>query len=129
MGDEIEIHYGVTQGRHSSSNIYSFYVSDMPSCTDDLPNSDFMDPYNEAQLADDTVIFAETFTSIIQKFRCIFDYSKRLYQVSNIDKTVYCHFADNPIVEPIEINDVTLIKGVKSEKGVKFYPTNDFDIL
>ena len=55
-------------------------------------------------------------------------------KVPNIDKTVYCHFADNPIVEPIEINDVTLIKGVKLEKGhkylgVKFYPTNDFDAI
>ena len=41
IGPEIRTCYGVAQGRHSSPNLYSFFVSDMPKCTDGLPNIDF----------------------------------------------------------------------------------------
>ena len=41
--DEITTSYGVAQRRHSSPNFFSFYVSDMPRCTDELSDIDFMD--------------------------------------------------------------------------------------
>ena len=59
MGEEIETAYGVAQGRNSSPDLYSFYVSDMPRCTDSIETNDFMDPNIIAQLADDTALFAE----------------------------------------------------------------------
>ena len=89
IGPEIRTSYGVAQGRHSSPNLYSFFVSDMPKCIDGLPNIDFMDPNNIAQLADDTIVLAETFHSFKAKFSQTFEYSKKLYQVPNIDKTVF----------------------------------------
>ena len=60
LGHEIVSRTGVAQGRKSSANIYSFYVSDMPDCTVNLESHDFMDPYNVVQLADDTILLAET---------------------------------------------------------------------
>ena len=48
LGDSIKTRYGVTQGRKSSSTIFSFYVSEMPNSLDNVDSSDFMDPYNLA---------------------------------------------------------------------------------
>ena len=129
---KLKHHNGVAQGRNSSPDLYSFYVSDMARCTNDLPNNDYMDPYNLAQLADDTIIMAEYFQSIIQKFRCLFKYSRTNYQVPNVDKTVFCHFTQNHSVISIKIDENTTISCVNSDKGhrylgIKFIPTNNFD--
>ena len=93
IGDEILTLYGVTEGRFTSLNFYSFYVADMRDCTIELPNEDFMDPYNIVQLADDTAILAEQLISLKSKFISVFNYSKMKYQVANIDKTVYCNLS------------------------------------
>ena len=58
LGNEIFTGTGVAQGRKSSANLYSFYVSDIFSCMGNLV-SDFMDPFNVVQLADDTMLLAE----------------------------------------------------------------------
>ena len=72
---------------------------------------------NIAQLADDTIILPETFHSFKAKFSQTFEYSKKLYQVPNIDKTVYCHFSPNPSLEPIQMNEDTIISSVNANKG------------
>ena len=54
LGKSIETKYGVTQGRKSSAPLFSFYVSDMSNSLLNNPTADFMDPYNIAQIADDT---------------------------------------------------------------------------
>ena len=128
--EEIPTAYGVAQGRHSSPNLYSFYVSDMPQCTDDLGDDDFMDPFNLAQLADDTVVLAETVNSFKKKMNCLLTYSKKILQVPNISKTVFCHFSENPILETIDIGENSYISSVDITKGhkylgMKFVPTND----
>ena len=46
LGEEINTSYGVTQGKHSSANLFSFYVSDMPQAIDQLNSDDYMDPFN-----------------------------------------------------------------------------------
>ena len=93
--EEISTSSGVAQGRNSSPNIYSFYVSDMPSCMDTLDNFDFMDPYNLLQLADDTIVLAESAHSLQKKMHCLLEFSKKI-----ISKTVFCHFSDNPLLHP-----------------------------
>ena len=45
----------------------------MPQCTKDIDYTDFMDPNNVAQLADDTIILAESFILFVKK-----DYIKSL---------------------------------------------------
>ena len=67
LGEVINIAYGVTQGRKSSTRIYSFHVSDMPKSLD-KHKKDFMDPHNLGQLADDTTIYADNFESLKLKF-------------------------------------------------------------
>ena len=104
----------------------------MPSCTNSLPQKDCLDPHNLAQLADDTTVLAEGVAMLGGKMYCLRDYSNGICQVPNIPKTVYCHFSDNPSLEPLRIDENTLLSSVDPEKGhrclcVKFLPTIDFD--
>ena len=133
ISEGIDTDYGVTQGRCSSGNIFSYYVSDMPKAIDPTMTDDFMDPYNIAQLADDTVTFAEARDNLRYKFASLLSYSGSKCQVPNIPKTKYCHFSDRPSLEPIQVNDNVSIGSV-DEKGYKylgmmFYPTKDVDII
>ena len=49
MGKEIETAYGAAQGRNSSPDLYSFYMSDMPKCIGFIATNDYMDPNIIAQ--------------------------------------------------------------------------------
>ena len=58
------------------------------------------------------------------------EYSRSLYQVPNVQKTVYCHFARDPLLQPIQINGDTFIssvnvKGGHRYLGMKFFPTDN----
>ena len=64
MGECISSKHGVTQGRKSSTSLFSFYVSDMGKALNTVNTTDFNDPYNLAQLADDTALLAEYFHSV-----------------------------------------------------------------
>ena len=130
--EEITTSYGVAQGRNSSPNIYSFSVSDMASCTNSLELRDFIDPHNLAQLADDTAMLAEGVMMIGPKMKCLLDYSKEIYQVPNIPKTVFCHFSNKPFTGKLIIDEDTQLSSVDPVKGhrylgVKFLPTKDID--
>ena len=58
----------------------------MAKSLDIIITSDYMDPFNIAQLADDTTIISESFESLKNKIKAIFSYSKRRYQVPNVKK-------------------------------------------
>ena len=127
LGEGITTDYGVTQGRCSSGSLFSFYVSDMPSAFENTVTEDFMDPYNLAQLADDTAFFAENIGSLRMKFEAILSFSADKCQIPNIKKTKYCHFTDTPSYEPLALSDNVSIGSV-DDKGYKylgmfFYPT------
>ena len=126
----ISTSYGVAQGRNSSPNIYSFFVSEMPSCLEVLDDIDFMDPYSLLQLADDTTVLAESADSLQRKMHYLLEYSKEIFQIPNISKTVFCHFSDAPVLNPLQIDENTQLSSVDMVKGhwylgVKFFPTND----
>ena len=130
--EELSTSYGMAQGRHSSPNFYSFYVSDMPRCTDILENNDFMDPYNLAQLADDSIVLAESVNSFKEKMNCLLCCSKEIFQIPNISKTVFCHFSENPLLEPLHIDTDTVLSSVDVKDaykylGMKFLPSNDMN--
>ena len=59
LGTGIDSKIGVTQGRKTSSNLFSFYLSDMSKAFENSQYSDFMQPVDFGQLADDTVIYAD----------------------------------------------------------------------
>ena len=130
LGDGIESVYGVTQGRKSSANLFSLYLSDMSTAFDDTRYTDFMSPCIFAQLADDTALFAEFVESLREKIVEMLEYSKRKYQIPNMKKTFYCEFDDNPTLEPLQLDDDSYIDSVKMDTGypyigVTFIPTKD----
>ena len=130
--EEITTSYGVAQGRNSSPNFYSFFVSDMPHCMDSLANKDFIDPHNLAQLADDAAVLADGLVMLGGKMSRVLEYSKEIYQIPNVPKTVFCHFSDNPYTGKLQIDDKTELCSVDQEKGhkylgTKFIPNNDTD--
>ena len=134
LGEGIETSYGVTQGRRSSGNIFSFYISDMISATQDIGTDDFMDPINLAQLADDTATLAEKVQNLRTKLISLFQYSSGKYQHPNVKKTLYCHFNENPSYEPIILNDEQTINSIDKDKGYKYlgqlyFPTNDIKFI
>ena len=102
LGERITTDHGVTQGKESSANLYSFYVSDMPSCLENF-TSDFMDPLNLVQLADDTATLASFVDSLVKKIRALFGYSDDNDQIANIGKTKYLHLSKTPYTEPLQI--------------------------
>ena len=104
LGDKISTKHGVTQGKESSANLYSFYVSDMPSYLKQY-TTDFMDPLNLVQLADDTATMASLTNSLCQKIRSLFSYSDDNFQIANIGKTKYLHLSLNPFTDTLKIDE------------------------
>ena len=134
LSQSIRTDHGVTQGRRSSGSLFSYYVSDMPDAVGDISYNDFMDPLTLAQLADDTALYAEKVENLIKKFIKIFQYSAGKHQVPNISKTLYCHFAADPLQTPLMIDEDTFIHCVDMWKGYRylgifFYPTDDIVVI
>ena len=132
--EEITTSYGVAQGRNSSPNFYSFFVSDMPRCMDSLEEKDFIHPHNLAQLADDAAVLADGLIMLGEKMGCVLDHSEEIYQVPNVPKTVFCHFSDEPYTGKLRINDNTELSSVDKKKGhrylgCKFLPTINIDMI
>ena len=131
VAEGIDSSFGVTQGRHSSPNLYSFLVDDMPHCTNELNNDDFLKFNDVLQLADDTAILAITLLSLRDKLIASFNYSESRYQIVNISKTVFCNFSSNPTTDPIILSSKLFVKSVEKEGhkylGTIFLPTNNID--
>ena len=102
----------------------------MPLSTKNIGTNDFLDPFNVAQLADDTITLAEYSNSLQVKLRALFDYSRKKGQFPNIKKTLYGNFVENPITEPLEIEEGSYINSIHVDKGCNylgmlFLPTDD----
>ena len=67
LGEEIKTNHGVIQGRTSSANLFSFYVSDLSEELRKLNLNEFMKSLDLVQLADDTAIVAESIESIVNE--------------------------------------------------------------
>ena len=85
--------------------MFFFYVSNMGKALHTINTSDFNDPYNLAQLADDTALLAEYFDSLSKKFEMIFGYSEDKYQIPNVKKTLYGNFTEHPETRPMPVGD------------------------
>ena len=104
LGEPIPTKHGVTQGKKSSADLYSFFVSDMGECLK-KHQDDFMDPANLCQLRDDTATAASSKISMSGKLDSLFLYSEENGQFANLSKTYYLHLSKDPITEPIEISN------------------------
>ena len=124
LGSYITRQHGLTLGKKSSTNLFSFYLSDVAISLQQTDNEDFFDPSNLLQLADDTTVIAETFVSSCN------EYSKQIYQIPNFKKTVYAHFSPNLVTTPMIIPDYKPILSIEKRKGhsylgMIFVPTAD----
>ena len=115
LGERITTEHGVTQGKESSANLCLFYVSDMPTYMEQF-TTDYMDPLNLVQLADDTATLASYLASLILKIKSLFGYSEDNYQVANVGKTKYLHLSKNPFTEPLQIDEGQFVESAH-DKG------------
>ena len=123
MGEAILADQDVTQGRDPSANLFSFYISDMNEPLNDLAATDFIDHQCMLQLADDTIILAESVNSLAQKCHIVFRYAKREFIVVNMRKTRYMHLIKNPSLNEIKLDTVS-IKPVDSKDGYNWLGFN-----
>ena len=93
-GDSIKTDQGLTQGKTTSANYFSLYVSDMPDGLNAGLMNDFMDPYYLFQLADDTTITAEFVRSFIRNMSAVAEYSIEKFLRIHPTKSKYFHLTD-----------------------------------
>ena len=111
---------GVTQGRKTSTNFFSFLIRDMPKYIQHYSYDDFMEPYNIAQMADDTVLAAGNESSLATKFECLRKFSDKKYQSINHTKTMYIHMSKFPRTQPIKCRDGTIINSLKYGDSIPY---------
>ena len=117
IGNTIETNSGVTQGKTSSSNVFSFFVSDMHKPLESLENCDYMDPMNLLQLADDTTVLAETTPSFHNKMKTVQTYSEDKDMSIHPSKSKYLHLTNNvPLTNDIIIDGKMRMQPI-DEKG------------
>ena len=135
LGDPIDTYYGVTQGRRSSTNFFTFLIRDMPLAVSSEEFDDFMDPHNCAQMADDTIIAAETRISQRNKFDRIYDFSCDKGQTINVGKTLFINMSKTPDTQDITCNNDRTLSSLEPGKsvlylGMHLYHTNSLkDII
>ena len=121
LGEPILTYYGVTQGRRSSTNFFSFLIKDLPNSIPSDEYEEFMDPFNTAQMADDTILAAENRLTLREKFEHIYQFSTDKYQLINMDKTVFIHTSVNPDTDPISCENVEFtISSLELGKSVPY---------
>ena len=115
MDEPILSEHGVTQGRNSSGNIFSYYISDMNEPMEGKGYVDFM-LANLLQLADDSLILAELIKSLLLKFSNVFGYCADIFCIVNMDKTNYMEFSKEPSLDDLVV-DGNVIKPVDPKMG------------
>ena len=106
VGNPIHTKHGVTQGKTSSANLFSYYVSDMHEAVEDGSEGGNI---RLLQLADDTTILSNNLVTLTKKVRDICSYSNKKHLVINMDKTKYMEMSKNPKLDSLKIvNDVTV---------------------
>ena len=134
LDDPIHTYFGVTQGRRSSTNFFSFLIRDLPNSISTEEFTDFMDPDNCAQMADDTILAAETRISLSAKFDQIYNFSCKKSQSINVDKTFFIHMSKNPDTKDITCNHGNILSSLELKKsatylGMYLYHTNSLKDL
>ena len=112
-GRSITSAHGVTQGRNSSTNFFSFTMRNIPKSVK-LPQS-FLCGHNIFQLADDSSLVANSITNLCNGFEQL-DASNKKFMVTNTDKTFYLHLCDKPITDNIQLSCGTNIKSALNDE-------------
>ena len=100
-GEPILARHGVTQGRKSSTSLFSFTMRNIPKSVH-LPES-FLQAHHVFQLADDSSVATNSFEDLKTGFGQLIDASNSKFMVTNVDKTFYLHLSDDPMREEIKL--------------------------
>ena len=100
--------HGVTQGRKSSTSLFSFTMRNIPKSVQ-LPDS-FLKGNHVYQLADDSSLATNSFDDLKTGFGQLITGSDEKFMKTNIDKTFYLHLFDNPTREDLVLSNGYTIK-------------------
>ena len=112
--------HGVTHGKPSSCDIFSFYNSNIPLYF----KNHLQNHVNLLQLADDTVTPAWSWDSLAYKLKCIFDYSDQKYSEVNYDNTQYMNLPKSPCSAPLQVCNEIHIEHVNASDGYSWLGFN-----
>lgn len=130
-GPSIKTDQGLTQGKTTSSNYFSLFVSDMPNDLPQANNKDFMDPFNIFQLADDTTVIAEMIRSFIRNMTIVANYSLQKFLRIHLTKSQYLHLTNdiaNKLSEDIVLENMTLKPIIDAYNWLGFWLTDSNDV-
>ena len=100
-GEPIESVHGVTQGRKSSTSLFSYTMRNIPKSIK-LPSS-ILCGKHIFQLADDASLVVTECRNLIDGFAQLIDASKDKYMVTNTTKTYYLHLCDEPWTKDLQL--------------------------
>ena len=107
IGEAITAKHGVTQGRQTSTSLFSFEVQDMGKS---IQVASLLREHNLLQLADDSAIMAENRIPILKvAFGQVLDFSDENFMFANLDKTFFLPLSENGETDPIIISDTVVI--------------------
>ena len=113
-GEPILARHGVTQGRKSSTTIFTFVMRNIPQAIK-LKDS-FLQGNHVFQLADDSSIATNLFDELKTGFGQVIDASDKKFMVTNTDKTYYLHLSDDPVKADMELsNGATIFPALNDE--------------
>ena len=126
-GHPILAKHGVTQGRKSSTNLFSFAICDMPKVV--AVSGSFLCGNNVLQLADDASLITNSFKDLSVAFKQIIQTSCETFMVTNIEKTFYLLLSKKPVRLPIYPPDNQTIHHVDNDEhlylGMLLTTSND----
>ena len=113
IGEAITAKHGVTQGRQSSTSLFSFEVHEMAEHT--VVNESPLNGIDLLQLADDTALLADDKYILLAKFIKCLIFSDDCFMSANIQKTVYLHLSDVPDTDDLIIDDSKRISAAEND--------------
>ena len=113
-GEPILARHGVTQGRKSSTSLFSFIMRNIPRSIK-LKDS-FLQGNHVFQLADDSSIATNLFSELETGFGQAIDASDDKFMVTNTDKMFYLHLCNDPVRDDMKLaNGCTISSAVNDE--------------
>ena len=106
--------HGVTQGRKSSTSLFSFTMRNIPKSVS-LPQS-FLAAHHIFQLADDSSLVVNSIESLCDGFGQLIDASDTKFMVTNTDKTFYLHLCDEPVKVDIQLSNGITIQSAENDE-------------